>query len=781
MVKSTSSCFKIITCSGADAVNDDGFEQIESKSSSMKRGWSFRKKSDRHRNTVILEDSSGGNREHLEAVTIDSHEYTSPPIFEKISPSKTVDTTAMASDGNSKVPDPLLLTENSRKIDPIISTESDDIGSLGIMKDASKVDPDMEESFAIVIQAAIRGYLSQKALLKIKNVVKLQAAVRGHLVRSQAVGTLRCVQAITKMQALVRTRHAQMLLEGSAVNMKDADGFGRNEKNTTPVGKEVKANPSFYCSEKILQNAFARQLLDSTPKKKPIHIKCDPLRPDSVWIWLERWMSASSPDQPQQPEFNQSNEEHERLVDAASCGVQTIAPSVSGTGGSKADLRQTTDSDGEDSSIEDADSFDIQFLKPNTSKDDEYQQPSFDGVGVAEDTNSKTQTNQTELSANLASESVINSIPNEPGEESEQPKHVSKMIPSEEPETEGKKIAIGSRKASNPAFVAAQSKFEELSSAISPSMSLGSTSKGIAIESRFDGLLSPSNSQTKTTEMTMSEDSGGLDLGTEVNRSSTLDSPGRSEVTSGEKGGESKVVEEVVSDLNGTTSLEHPDEENPVQVHPEKLEIVNAVDSVVDRDFQQSERSASDVQVQHELPMDQPGYKSSPEGSLRSHVTVPESYGTPSSQVSVKAKRKDTSTHTHSRKSKSADKRSPSNPNHDSGTRNSTEKLLKNGKRRNSFGSTKTDNADEEPRESNSSTLPSYMQATESARAKAQANNSPRSSPDVQDSELYHKKRHSLPNASGKQVSPRVLSSSPQAQLIAKGDQVPSSRGRWQR
>jgi hypothetical protein len=52
-------------------------------------------------------------------------------------------------------------------------------------------------------------FQAQRALLKSKNVVKLQAAVRGHLVRRHAVGTLRCVQAIVKMQLLVRARHAQ--------------------------------------------------------------------------------------------------------------------------------------------------------------------------------------------------------------------------------------------------------------------------------------------------------------------------------------------------------------------------------------------------------------------------------------------------------------------------------------------------------------------------------------------------------------------------------------------
>lgn len=54
---------------------------------------------------------------------------------------------------------------------------------------------------------------AQKSLLELKNVVKLQAAVRGHLVRRHAVGTLRCVQAIIKMQAIIRARRARLSLE----------------------------------------------------------------------------------------------------------------------------------------------------------------------------------------------------------------------------------------------------------------------------------------------------------------------------------------------------------------------------------------------------------------------------------------------------------------------------------------------------------------------------------------------------------------------------------------
>ena len=70
-------------------------------------------------------------------------------------------------------------------------------------------------------------------LLKLKNVVKLQAAVRGYLVRSHAVGTLRCVQAIAKMQALVRARRARLSLEGSYPENK----LGGKHENDTDTSK----------------------------------------------------------------------------------------------------------------------------------------------------------------------------------------------------------------------------------------------------------------------------------------------------------------------------------------------------------------------------------------------------------------------------------------------------------------------------------------------------------------------------------------------------------------
>lgn len=69
-------------------------------------------------------------------------------------------------------------------------------------------------------------------MVKLKNVVKLQAAIRGHLVRSHAVGTLRCVQAIIKLQALVRARRARLLSEGSCAEGVLHGGHGKNKHSS---------------------------------------------------------------------------------------------------------------------------------------------------------------------------------------------------------------------------------------------------------------------------------------------------------------------------------------------------------------------------------------------------------------------------------------------------------------------------------------------------------------------------------------------------------------------
>ncbi|KAM7499825.1 hypothetical protein LguiA_024239 [Lonicera macranthoides] len=68
---------------------------------------------------------------------------------------------------------------------------------------------------AIAVQTAFRGYLARKALRALKGVVKLQALVRGHNVRKRAKMTLRCMQALLRVQARVRDQRKRLSYEGS--------------------------------------------------------------------------------------------------------------------------------------------------------------------------------------------------------------------------------------------------------------------------------------------------------------------------------------------------------------------------------------------------------------------------------------------------------------------------------------------------------------------------------------------------------------------------------------
>ncbi|KAK9220396.1 hypothetical protein WN943_009047 [Citrus x changshan-huyou] len=808
----SNSCFKIITC-GSDSAGNDDLDVSESKSSNDKRGWSFRKKSARHRvlsNSVVTETASSVKKENLE--TADVNFQTPSSVKQSLESTDVSFQTPSSAKKESleltnvnfqppnisnvpeKIPTIQCIDEKPQLPTPVEPKTSETI----IETDAD--DSPLDESVVVVIQAAVRGILAQRELLKLKNVVKLQAAVRGHMVRRHAVGTLRCVQAIVKMQTLVRARYARLGKEPDWKAEKDTCNSVTSKGNLV-----TKPNATRTSIQNLLSNRFARQLMESTPKNKPIHIKCDPAKQDSAWNWLERWMSVSSAKQTLEPGSKIEHSENGKNENFAS-PVETKIPSevLCDSADSKSRIRETDvlSKIEENLITHDADKFNFQQSQPTSVGDDlELSEPENNGTSDVNKISIETDSHQSQIvQSDAPSQQELKSLSNKPEMESELPKRSMKRFASEDLETEGKKFVFGSRKASNPAFVVAHSKFEELSSSANSGKSISSQHQDVSVDSNANNISSGADSLTRTKNLSIGENSvsriqyGGSECGTELSISSTLDSPDRYEAGNTEHEHSAKVSENEICDpksLNNpdvkasdASTIPTCDASHSIVGQPEKVDDVRneSVNSLVVIDATAQQKPDNSAPDFHKEPDLQTGhqmyrsYRSSPEASPRSHITVPESQGTPSSQVSVKAKnnRSDKSGSYRKRKPLSASKGSPSNPSQNSGARSSTEQLpkdQKNGKRRSSFGSSRTDNIDQEPGDnSSSSSLPHFMQATESARAKIQANNSPRSSPDVQDRDTYIKKRHSLPVANGRHGSPRIQRSLSQAQQGAKGN-----------
>ncbi|KAI8541617.1 hypothetical protein RHMOL_Rhmol08G0076000 [Rhododendron molle] len=138
------------------------------------------------------------------------------------------------------------------------------------------------EQAATKAQAAFRGYMARRAFRALKGIIRLQALIRGHLVRRQAVATLRCMQAIVKLQSVVRGRRVRLSHAGSEVLQKCRSG----------VDMESLAVNTLLKSEKLSRNAFFSKLVNSSPSVMHLSLQYDPVEPNSVANWLERWSSS---------------------------------------------------------------------------------------------------------------------------------------------------------------------------------------------------------------------------------------------------------------------------------------------------------------------------------------------------------------------------------------------------------------------------------------------------------------------------------------------------------
>lgn len=162
--------------------------------------------------------------------------------------------------------------------------------NVSVLRPVSDAEMRRQEQAAANVQAVFRGFLARRAFWALKGIIRLQALIRGHLVRRQAVATLRCMQAVVKLQALARRRRIRLSDTLSGIHKK------RDIVLQEEVGSEL-----CFMSGKQATNPYIRKLLLSLPTAMPLSLQYELAEPNSAWNWLERWSLSRFWEPPAKP------------------------------------------------------------------------------------------------------------------------------------------------------------------------------------------------------------------------------------------------------------------------------------------------------------------------------------------------------------------------------------------------------------------------------------------------------------------------------------------------
>ncbi|KAL8251570.1 hypothetical protein R6Q59_035263 [Mikania micrantha] len=146
-------------------------------------------------------------------------------------------------------------------------------------KTAHRVSSVVAVTAATKIQAAFRSFLARKALCALRGLVKLQALVRGHLVRKHTAAMVRCMSALVAIQLRARFQRIQMVHDAGSTSKQ---GFMMGHKRHLSAPQLDYNEKSGQLVSKTSRQASRRFSRDSSPLTHEKSIRLNSKSPNEV-------------------------------------------------------------------------------------------------------------------------------------------------------------------------------------------------------------------------------------------------------------------------------------------------------------------------------------------------------------------------------------------------------------------------------------------------------------------------------------------------------------------